>query len=156
MVLMATSTSKQLDSCHCSIILCTLLNYCPSRRCFSKRSIGCLCMLYSLWLASYEDVDALYLVQPLCDMPLWNYSVWMKVMPCISPSHSLDCRKQRGNLTGTNLLQLQHMMDIYVQKIPERELDDPPDSTSSDSGSSWAELIEEFSGLDNNEEIQIL
>ena len=52
---------------------------------------------------------------------------------------------QRGSLTGTNLLRLLHMMDLYVQEIPKRELDDPPDSDDNTTSGSGSALIEEFS-----------
>ena len=51
-------------------------------------------------------------------------------------------RHQRGDLTGINLSRIHNLLELYPKEIPQRELDDPPDSWDT------MERIEEISGVD--------
>jgi len=55
-------------------------------------------------------------------------------------------RVNRGCFTGGNIQRVYAIMDRYIQEIPQRELDDPPDWSDNSSGSDSVEVIEELSG----------
>ena len=80
---------------------------------------------------------------------------WLQFLLTMDNIHAWGMRGERSDRdrpTGEFLSRWYNMEDLHVAEIPQRELDDPPDSWgSSREGDGSAGLIEELSGPENEE-----